>query len=383
MAAYGLIAAATQLLWVTYAPITDDAAKHFGVSSTTIGWLAQVFPLFYVLLAIPAGVVLDRYFRGGLILGAVLTGLGGLLRLVSDDFTWALIGQSVAAVGEPFILNAITGLSVGYLASQDRANGIATASAATFAGLAVGFLLGALLPGVDRVQTVVLVSALIAVAAALVATFAVLRRPPAGLDSVAARSGGFAAVRVAWRDRYLRRLCAVVFIPFGTFIALATYAQPLLEPAGVSVSTAGVVLLLNVVAGVVGCAVLPVWADRRGREVSVIAIGVVVTAVACVLLAVAPGVVTAYVALSAIGLVLLPALPIVLSLTEKRAGEAESTAAGLIWMSGTLGGFLIATVAGVLVNQPTAAFLVLGVITLGTLPLLSWFHRHVDDPAVL
>lgn len=381
VAAYGLLAAATQLLWVTYAPITDDAAKHFGVSKTTIGWLAQVFPLFYVLLAIPAGVLLDRYFRGGLLLGAALTALGGLLRLVSDDFAWALIGQSVAAVGEPFVLNAITGLSVGYLAQRDRANGIAVASAATFAGLAAGFLLGALLPGVGRVHTVVLVSALIGIASALVMT-AALRHPPARIGTAVARAAGLAAVRAAWRDRYLRRLCAVVFFPFGTFIALATFAQPLLKPAGVSESTAGVILLFNVIAGVVGCAVLPVWADRRRREVTVVAVGVSLTVVACVLLAVAPGTVTAFIALTAIGLALLPALPIGLSLTEKRAGEAESTAAGLIWMSGTLGGLVIATAVGVLVNHSTTSFLVLGAVTLATLPLLSWFHRHADEPAV-
>jgi hypothetical protein len=50
-------------------------------------------------------------------------------------------------------------------------------------------------------------------------------------------------------------------------------------------------------------------------------------------------------------------------------------------MSGTLGGFVIATVVGVLVNHSTTSFLVLGVITLATLPLLSWFHRHADDAA--
>jgi predicted MFS family arabinose efflux permease len=242
-------------------------------------------------------------------------------------------------------------------------------------------VLGALLPGVNRVHTVELVSALIGVATAVV-MIVVLRRPPAPLRTVAARAGGLAAFRAAWSDRYLRRLCAVVFVPFGTFIALATFAQPLLKPAGVSESTAGVILLLNVIAGVVGCAVLPVWADRRHREVPVIAVGVALTAVACVLLAVAPGTVTAFIALTAIGLALLPALPIVLSLTEKRAGQAEGTAAGLIWMSGTLGGLVIATAVGVLVNHSATSFLVLGAVTLATLPLLSWFSRHANETVV-
>jgi len=103
---------------------------------------------------------------------------------------------------------------------------------------------------------------------------------------------------------------------------------------------------------------------------------VLLTAAACALLAVAPGTVTAFIALTAIGLLLLPALPIVLSITEKRAEAAESTAAGLIWMSGTLGGLVIATAVGVLVDHSATSFFVLGVVTLATLPQLSWFRRQ-------
>ena len=63
VAAYAAAAGANQLLWLTYAPITTDAAEHFGVSEATIGWLSQVFPLLYVVLALPAGLALDRAFR--------------------------------------------------------------------------------------------------------------------------------------------------------------------------------------------------------------------------------------------------------------------------------------------------------------------------------
>src|SRR5689334_15048102 len=151
--AYGLLAAATQALVVNYAPVTGDAAQHFGVSIAAIGWLSQVFPLIYVLLAIPAGLTLDRFFRPALVAGAVLTAFGAFLRLVAGDFTWALIGQVVAAVGQPFVLNAIPGLAVSYLAVKDRAIGIAAASSATFGGMVLGYLLGAFLPGERHIHT--------------------------------------------------------------------------------------------------------------------------------------------------------------------------------------------------------------------------------------
>ena len=71
VAAYAAVAAANQLLWLTYAPITTDVAAHFGVSEGAVGWLSQVFPLLYVLLAIPAGLALDRRFRPALLAGRV------------------------------------------------------------------------------------------------------------------------------------------------------------------------------------------------------------------------------------------------------------------------------------------------------------------------
>ena len=90
VAAYAAVAAANQLLWLTYAPITTATAEHFDVSESAVGWLSQVFPLLYVVLAIPAGLALDRRFRGALLAGAWLTAVGGAVRLSTDTFAAAL-----------------------------------------------------------------------------------------------------------------------------------------------------------------------------------------------------------------------------------------------------------------------------------------------------
>lgn len=366
--AFALVGAATQVLWVNYAAVTTEAARHFGVSKGAIGWLAQVFPLGYVVLAIPAGVILDRWFRGGLVAGALLTALGGLLRLVDDSFVWALAGQCVIAVGQPLVLNAITGLTGRYLTDRDRAAGISMGSASTFGGLVIGFLLGAALPHANQVPTLVAVGAVIGVASAVVLTAALVTTQPLHVPPRA--PAGFGAARVAWRDPQIRRLCALVFIPFGTFIAISTWAQPLLEPAGVTESTAGVMLTLNVVAGVIGCAVIPVWAVRRHSEWSVAGVGVIATSAACLLLALAAGIATGFVALTLIGFALLPALPIVLDTVERRDPDVAGSAAGLVWLAGNLGGLVVATGIGLLVDHPTVAFLTLAVLALVALPIL-------------
>ena len=50
-----------QMLWITYAPITDAAATFYGVTTTQIGLLAMTFMIAYVPLSIPISWVIDKY----------------------------------------------------------------------------------------------------------------------------------------------------------------------------------------------------------------------------------------------------------------------------------------------------------------------------------
>lgn len=371
--AFAVLSAVTQILWVTYTPVTDAAAQHYGVSVGAIGWLANVFPLLYVVLAIPAGVALDRWFRPGLGAGAALTAAGALLRLF-DGYGAALVGQLVVGVAQPLVLNAITGVASRYLPPAARPVGIAVGSASTFGGLIVGFGLAAAFASPDAVAPLLEVQAALAVASAL-AVLAALRTP--GANPVESTPAGFGAVRIAVRDAVIRRLCVLVVVPFGVFVSLTTFAQPLLAPAGVPESAAGMILAGCVVAGVAGCAVVPVIAGRRRWELQALALALLVPAIACAALAVAPGVAVGFVATAALGFTLLPALPIVLEVTERRAGGAEGTATGLVWLSGNAGGLVLAAVVGLLVEHPVPAFLLLAALSLATLPVLWLFRSAV------
>ena len=376
--AFALVGAATQVVWLNYAPVTTVAADHFGVSESAVGWLANMFPLLYVVLAIPAGILLDRWFRPAMIAGAVLTAIGADLRLLHDSFAMALLGQTIVATAQPLVLNAITGVAGHYLAEKDRPTGIAVGTASTFAGMAAAFVLGAILPAEHQLWTLTAVGAGFASVAALLLTVEVLRPGQVAAGAAPRRPAGepLAALRVTLRDPYVRRLCAAVFFPFGTFVALATYGQALLEPAGVSADAASVVLLINVVAGVVGCAVVPVAVLRRGVELPAVMVGLTASALACLLVAVAPGLATGFLAFVLIGLTLLPALPIVLTMTERHTGVAEGTAAGLIWMTGNLGGLVVAGATGLLVDRPAAAFGLCAVATMVGVPLVLRLRRE-------
>ncbi|MGN6780200.1 MAG: MFS transporter [Marmoricola sp.] len=358
--AFAVVGAVTQLLWLTYAPVTTAAAHRYAVSETAIGWLANVFPLWYVLLAVPAGLALDRWLRPTLLLGAVLTAAGGCVRLVADDYAAAMVGQCLVGIAQPLVLTAISPVAARYLTERDRPKGIALASAGTFAGMIIAFVLATVL----SLPTVLVVDAVVAVLAALLLALALREAPMA---APAAAVGDF---RAAWRNPVVRRMCLLVPVPFGTFTALTTWAEPLLEPAGVSSDQAGLLLLLNVTAGVVGCAVIPVWAAKRHTQRLAMALGVGVTVAACAALAVVPSFGIGLLCFAAVGALLLPALPIVLEISERAAAEAAGAAAGLVWLAGQLGALVITGVAGAMVGAPGPAFAFLAVVTLLAVPAM-------------
>lgn len=377
IAAYALVGAATQMVWLTFAAVTTVSADRYGVSVSAIGWLANVFVLMFVLLAVPAGILLDRHLRGALMLGAGLTAAGACLRLVGDDYTWLLVGGTVAALGQPLMLTGIASLARNYLAPEHRSAGIALATASTWAGFIAAFALAAVLSTAEQMPTLLVVHAGFAVLAAVVFGFTLRRPPPfadATLPSGVAQS--LRALSSAWADPLVRWLCFFGFIPFGTFIALTTWTEALLEPAGVSVEMVGIILICTVLGGVIGTATLPIWASKRRKEVQLGIVAVVVTAVVCAILAFAPGAVTGITGLTLTAFLLLPMLAIVLEIVE-RGSETEGVASGMVWAVGNLGGLVVSTLIGFTVDNATLSFLLMGAVTLLALPILARLRAPV------
>jgi predicted MFS family arabinose efflux permease len=371
LAAFVLVTSANQMLWLTFAPITTDAARHYDVSEGSIGALSAVFPLLYVLLAIPAGFALDRWFRGSVVTGAVLTAVGGLLRLVGDDYGWVLAGQLVIAFAQPLVTNSVAKVAGAYTTDEDRPLGIAVCSAGLFAGFLIAFGTGAAFGGSDGLRSLLAVQAVYAVLGAVLLT-AGLRRPGRAVEIPAA--SGLASLRAVWADQVLRVTTGLVVVGFGVFVGLTTWLQALLEPDGIDADTAGLLLIAMVLAGVVGSVVLPPVAHRRGLERQVLLASLLVTAAGSVLLALVHAPVVLGLVLACMGLLLLATLPVVLEVVERRAGPASGTAAALLWMAGNAGGLVVTVVLAPLLDHPEAAFLVLAAVALLGLPILSRLH---------
>ncbi|MGV1037806.1 MAG: MFS transporter [Candidatus Nanopelagicales bacterium] len=371
------MAAANQTLWLTFAPITTDAAAEYGVSVGDIGWLAQIFPLLYVVLALPAGFALDRWFRPSLAVGAGLTAVGAMVRLIGSDFVIVLIGQIIIAIAQPLILNAVTRISIDYARERDRPAAIGVGSAGMFAGMVIALLLGTAFGG-SGLRDLLIIQAVFAVVAAVALLFGLSQRgrhTPAVADGEQAQKH---RLRSVWADPLIRTLTGIVAIGFGAFIALTTWLQALLEPAGIDATEAGILLLAFVVAGIIGSMTMPPLIARWGRQQRWLLIAIAVSGAGTLLLAFSPGYVASLAICAVIGFFLLTSLPIILEMAERRAGPASGTATALLWLSGNAAGLVIALLVQQLLGLPAWAFVLIAVVMVIGLPLVQGLPRAAE-----
>ncbi len=141
--AFMSIIVVNQLLWITFAPITSAAVEYYSVSELSIGLLSLIFMIVYILVSFPASWVIDTYgVRVGVGIGAALTGIFGLVRgLVASDYKLVLIAQIVIAIGQPFLLNAVTTVAARWFPVEERATATGMGSLAIYLGILLGLAL--------------------------------------------------------------------------------------------------------------------------------------------------------------------------------------------------------------------------------------------------
>jgi len=361
LAIYALLAACTQLLWLSFAAVDTDTAKVLHVDVGTVGDLAAIFPFVYVVLALPVGRWLDTRFGHALALGAVLTGAGAILRITApSSFAVQLIGQFIIAAGQPFVLNAITKVAARYFPQHERATAISIGSVALFVGILASVLIADPLFAAGGLRLLLTVEAIPSVIGAVL-MLVVLRAPATYPDDSST------AVSLRWliRDRFMWLLAGLIFIGMGVYNAVATWLQPVLANFSEG-GAAGNLIAVLTAGGIVGAAVLPPLVASRDQRRPMLVLALGFSAVAFAATDVGHNLIWLTVWLFATGFLVMACLPVVLDWSAVHAGIArEGAAAGFLLMAGNLGGVVLVLVIQAMMGNaylPLAALAVFGVI---------------------
>ena len=260
-----------QILWITFASITGPAAAFYGVSDLAIGLLSLSFMVVYIFVSIPASWVIDTYgFRVGVGIGAVLTGVFGLMRgVLSESYTTVLIAQIGIAVAQPFLLNAITKVAARWFPMQERATASGMGTLAMYSGQVVALALTPFLVLGTSIPTMLLIYGVVAVAGAAIFLIFAREHPPtpASADGDEVRALVFDGIKLALRQRDFLLTMVIFFIGLGVFNGVVTWIEDIVRPRGFSITQAGLAGALMVGGGVLGALILPALSDRYRRRV--------------------------------------------------------------------------------------------------------------------
>ena len=276
---YMFMVAVNQLLWITFAPITGEATKYYGVSDLRIGILSMCFMIVYIVVSIPASWIIDKFgIRIGVGIGAVFTGIFGLVRgFAGTDYNLLLLAQIGIAIGQPFILNAITKLAARWFPIEERATAAGLGTLAMYLGILLGMTLTPYLIIGSGIGGMLYIYGIISILTTVVFLVLIKEGPPTApcIPDQEERSLVYDGFKQTLRTKDFIILMIIFFIGLGVFNAVTTWIEDILRPRGFSATQAGITGGLMIVGGIIGALFIPILSDRYKKRTPFIIIALV------------------------------------------------------------------------------------------------------------
>ena len=229
--------------------------------------------------SIPASWIIDKYgIRIGVGIGALLTGVFGLLRgFTGTNYNLLLLAQTGIAVGQPFILNAITKMAARWFPIEERATAAGLGTMAMYVGILAGMTVTPFLTmsfGIDKMLDIY---GIISIITAFIFIVLIKEGPPTApcRPDQEERSLVFDGFKQTVRTKDFIWLMIIFFIGLGVFNSVTTWIEDILRPRGFSATQAGITGGLMIVGGVIGAMIIPILSDRRKKRIPFIILALI------------------------------------------------------------------------------------------------------------
>jgi predicted MFS family arabinose efflux permease len=343
---FTVLAGISQMLWLNFAPLITMLERTYHVTESDINWLLIVFPLIYVLLSIHAGIVIDRKgYRFGIGIGGFLMAVFACVRIMDYSFMWLLMGQIGIAIGQPYVINGISKLVVDWFGQKQQAMATGVGTVGMFAGMAFALAGTPMLVDVVGLQMTMVIFAVITIVSAVFFAFVAYPNPQNKLnEQMTSDSGG-----ISWRDyipllrnRQLLLISFIALLALGFFNGLTSWLEPILKPNGIDAEGAGLIGGMLIIGGIVGASIIPGISNKLGTMKPFLWISCLISIVLVYLICTMDQYMLLLILAAVLGFIFLPGYALLLSHTERLAGEKHAgEATGLIMLTGNLGGVLV------------------------------------------
>jgi sugar phosphate permease len=278
-----LISVVVQIQWLAHAAVARPAEVfyegQFDPSSFfNIDFLAMVYMLVFLVMSFPASYVIDTYgIRVGISIGTAIAGVSGLMKgLFAESFTAVAIAQVGLAIAQPFILNAVTAVSVRWFPLRERGMAAGFSALAQYIGIVIAMLVTPLMVGSDPAEpgygtgfeNMLLTYGWLTFGVAVVTLLLLREKPPTPPSAETMQRHSFAeGLKHILKQRDMQITLLLFLVGLGIFNAVSSMTDSIAENAGVEDSD-GLIGGLMLIGGILGASILPILSDKlRKRKV--------------------------------------------------------------------------------------------------------------------
>jgi cyanate permease len=356
------------LLWLLYScfgivsraifPLVTPILNDLRIAYSQMGFILGSWQLTYILMALGAGSILDRWgVRQSIFAGALIIGLSSSMRYFSNDFITLLIAVALFGVGGPMI--SIGGPKT--ISSWFRGPIRGTAIGLYTSGNWIGGLLALALTN-SLIMPLVGNNWRLAFVVYGMTTFGIgLLWLLLAREAASGKNPESMAIIEVFRNlgnlRNVRIVLAMGLLAFAIGHGFSSWLPKILETNGMSGQQAGFAAAITVAAGIPSILIMPtvVPAHHRGHMLAVLAI---LTAVNIVLVMKISGM-ALYIGLAVLGFISSPFMALLLLILMDSPGVETrhmGSAGGMFFCVAEIGGFAGPFFMGVLVDL-TGAFM--------------------------
>ncbi len=378
----------TQILWITFAAVTNESMVFFGVSDELfIFLLSAIFMIVYIPDNFLASWLIDKYdFKIGSGIGAVLIAIFGFLRFFAgQNYMMMLIFSIGIAIGQPFIMNSITKLSGNWFPESERTSATGFGTISMFIGILLGVLLTPFLIVGNDLSPMLLIYGILSLVIGVLFIVFVKSRPPTppSRNPSSEKVLMFEGVKKLLTDKFFLILVILFFLGLGIFNMVTTYIQVILTPKNpvFDATFAGIVGGIMLLGGIIGAIIFSAISDKYQKKVILIIISILIATISLFVFSFVsdPSLIMLFSFLFGFGL--LGAAPVTLEYAvdiTKPVPEASSN--GILMMVGQIGGiiFILGLADFTLPSGDYLPALLLEAILLTIALVLSFFLKNVE-----
>ncbi len=334
-----------QILWISYATVTLEAATYYSVGEFEILFLSTIFMITYIPVSFIATWFINRFgIRMGVGLGALINGVFGFLRaLAGPNYVLVLFFTVMISLSQPFFLNSVSLLSANWFPESERTKATGLSINSQLLGIALGMVLTPILVVAYSFEVMLFIYGLYSLIIGIVFVILARDKPPTppSIKLLKEDDKVKGSLKLLLSNRMFWFLLIIFFVGLGAFNMITTYIELIVAPRGLSSIEAGNLGGIMLLGGIIGAQVLSILADKLRKRVLLIRISLLITVASFFLLSFATTTILIYVSGFLLGFGLMSVGPVLVEYAvEITVPAPEASSNGLLMVTGSISGII-------------------------------------------